>query len=154
MMKSRDLTIVEFFNKLQEEYIIAELRRKIYPKIKDKRFWEKVMEGKHKKINDISLRNSLPNIFNNEAVKAKKYAKIYNETGFPNFIYKDCEDETQMAEFDKKYYYNVGSQVRVFVDGELLIGKIDLVDFEVGEIVVDLDNDKRSFDIKSITRIL
>lgn len=154
MMKSRDLTIVEFFNKLQEEYIVAELRRKIYPKVKDKKFWEKVMEGKRRKINDISLRNSLPNIFNNEKVKEKKYSCVYRESGFPNFIYKDCEDETQIAEFDKKYYYNIGSQVRVFDNGELLIGKIDLVDFEAGEIVVDLDNDKRSFDIKLITRIL
>ena len=90
--KTRDISIYTFFEKLQEEWVVAELRYKIYPKKKDREFWKKVMEGKKEKINNIADRNAIPSIFSNNEIKQVLYQRIYTEGGLPNFIYKN-EDQ-------------------------------------------------------------
>jgi len=154
-LKTRDLPLYDYFNKLQEEYIVAELRKKIYPKLKDKKYWDKVMQFKKKKIEDIVLRNCLNSIFNNEKVKEKLYLKVYNKTGLPNFLYKDDEDRFQTEILDKRYYYNEDSDFKVILsDDEMLVGKLVSVDLSTKKLVLIIDGSSKEFDISITSRIL
>jgi len=108
---NRKLSIISYFDKLQLEYIINELRRKIYHKKKDKTYYSRVLEQKRQNIEDISSRNKLPSIFNDVNVKKLYYDKIYNEFGLPNFMYRS---EAHRAEFelnDIQNYFLVGSEI-------------------------------------------
>ena len=55
--KTRHLSTYEYLQVLQIEYIVAELRKKIYVKKKDKDFYRRVLEGIEKKIKDISTKD-------------------------------------------------------------------------------------------------
>lgn len=156
-IKTRDLSYYKFFDQLQLEYIQAELRKKIYPSLSDKNYYERVMKGKKEKIDDIAIRNSLKSIFTDKETKIEKYQVIYNKMGLPNFIYKNEQDKLINEDKDKKYYYMIGSEVKVKTlnSEEERIGKIDSVSFITSSAIIDFeDDDMNIFDLKLITRIL
>jgi len=74
--KTRHLSLLEFLECLIREYMVADLRRKIYPKRSDKLYWGKVCEWKEDKIKDITERNNMPNIFDDKDTQ-KKYRDLY-----------------------------------------------------------------------------
>jgi len=90
MRKSRDLPTLEFLKVLQNEFIIAEFRSKIHFASKD--YYRRVMDGKRAKIEDISLKNNLPNIFNDNSLKEEFYKRFYPEWGMPLFEGTDSKD--------------------------------------------------------------
>jgi len=152
--KSRDLTIHEYWEQLQLEYIVAELRRKIYPIVKDKKYYERVMEQKRQKIDDISTRNHLAPIFEDSEYKQEMYEKIYNEQGIPNFIYRDEKMRALFEENDVVNYYYEGSEVRVKVDNKTSIGKIESVNLMAELVEVKIKEEIKNFPMKDVTRIL
>ena len=117
-IKTRDLSLYDFFSKLQEEYVCAEVRKKIYTKPKDKGYWQRVMDGKAIKIKDIALRNSLPSIFTSESLKEKVYYRIINKQGFPNFVYKNEAERLEIEFLDFVNYYRQGCEFKLDVDGD------------------------------------
>lgn len=124
-VKTRHQSLFEYLEALQLEHIQAEVRRKIYPKPKDKVFWEKVLSHKKEKIIDIASRNGLPSIFDDELVKNQYRSKIFPETGFPTFFYKDDIDKAEFELKDFKYYFSAGSEVKILQElGKIVIGKI------------------------------
>jgi len=146
MGKDRNLTILEYFEKLQIEYFICEIRRKIYPSPVDKRYYKKVMLMKKQKIDDISQRNNLDSIFTNDEVRIDFQKRVYPDVGMPKF---------DLTEQDIKYYYLEDTDVRV--SGEKgILGKITKADLE-GYIVFvkpkGVSKDK-PFPLKDVTRIL
>lgn len=137
MKKSRHLSIYDFLEILQLEYLTAELRKKIYRKDDDIAYYSKVMKFKKQKILDISKRNTLPCIFDNEETKYNMYDKIYNSTGYPKFVYRDEEDRLTNEIKDKRHYYAKGSEVKVSSENnEIIIGEIYKVNLEKGIIFV------------------
>lgn len=160
MGKNRDIPITEYLDILQKEFLVAEIRHKIYPKISDKTFWGKVMEGKKRKIEDICHRNRIENIFNSETEKRRICDLIYNQVGLPNFLYKDENqrigngDFPGLEETDIANYYSLNSEVRVDFDGERLFGKI--TDFDFDRTTIEIKTEKGIFDChrKTVTRIL
>ena len=76
--KNRNLSVAEYFLIIQKEYLIAEFRKKIYFSKNDKIYYQRVMDGKKNKINDIAKRNRLDSIFNN----SENLAELAIETGF------------------------------------------------------------------------
>lgn len=105
--KTRHLPITEYYKQLQREYIITELRKKIYPKIKDKNYYERVLKQKRINIEDISSRNKIPSIFNDINTKDFFYKEVYPEWGFPIFTYKDDYNQREFAPLDLQNYYMV-----------------------------------------------
>lgn len=152
--KTRDLSIFDYYNQLQLEYIVLELRKKIYPSLSDQAYYQRVMTQKAEKINDIALKNYLPSIFSDKQIKKHKYAEVYNEFGLPNFFYKDEEHKHKYSLLDKKYYFLPESEVRVVLDGELKIGKISSVDFNKEKAIVIVEDDKFEVTLNHIARIL
>lgn len=112
----RELSLLDFLDQLQEEYVIAELRSKIYKKEKDKRFWkEKVMEGKRQKIADINERNpEAITIFTSEKEMERIKSMVYRPWGIAKFNYRDDEQRKELEIKDLLNYfsYNMDFLVR------------------------------------------
>lgn len=122
--KSRNIPLYDFFEILQLEYIVAELRAKLYAKQKDKSYWKRVMTGKKETILNIADKNRLVSMFDDEDYRRTLEDKIFNVQGLPNFIYKDDNHKMNQEYYDLFYYYSKGSDVRFeYMDG-LKVGKI------------------------------
>lgn len=154
--KSRDIDVYSLFKILQYEYIVAELRRKIYPHSKDKEYYQKVMKLKKERIDDISIRNTLRSIFNDEEKKKEYCFYIYGKNGFPNFIYKDECDKNKFEDLDRENYYFPNTHIKVTqAYGEYLIGQIVDVDLFHEEASIELESGElKKFKLNLITRIL
>jgi len=156
--KTRNLSVYEYLKELQIEYIVFELRKKIYSSSKDKNYFDKVLGFKKPKIEDIALRNSLKTIFENLEMKKSYSQKVYRE-GYPDFHYKTEEQREEFENKDLQYYYAIGSDVRFFVEGEAHVGKVKSFDLEVHVLQVSEDGaeDVWEFDesdYQTIIRIL
>ncbi len=156
MEKTRDISIIQFFEVLQKEYIVAELRKKIYPKLNDKNYYSRLMSQKKVKIEDISSRNNLPNIFNDEYTKREYYSMVYNTQGIPTFIYRDDAERRKLQGKDFEYYYSLNADVKVVTQTQTVVGKIDDTDLEANVVYVKIKGSKQTVPChtSNVTRIL
>lgn len=99
--KTRNLSVAEYFIVIQKEYLIAEFRKKIYYSKNDKAYYQRVMDGKKKKIEQIAKRNMLDDIFNNEKKMEEMRNDLFDHLGKPKFSLTDT---------DLKNYYAVGNE--------------------------------------------
>ena len=154
--KTRHLSTYSYLQALQLEYIVAELRRKIYVKKKDKDFYNRVLIGKEKKIKDICLRNSLPSIFSSDDEKANYYSQIYNEFGYPDFCYRNDEQVQEYKAKDFYYYYYKDSDFKVNEEGVVKIGSLVQVDEENGIVHIKMKGEElnRPFELSAVARII
>lgn len=100
MNKTRNLSISQYFHAIQCEYMIADFRRKIYYNPKDKRYYQRVMDFKRQKIEDIAERNRLLSIFNSTEKWDEIRNELFDKLGKPKF---------ELTETDLKRYYTVGN---------------------------------------------
>lgn len=155
--KSRHLPILDFYQTLQIEFIQADLRTKIYPKLKDKHYWgEKVREGKRATIEKLATRNNLPSIFTDESMLRDFEKKVYRDVSYPLFTYRDQNHQLEQSYYDLKYYYNLGSDVRVNLFEDVKTGKItkEYVPFRDNYVYVTIDGIEDKYSINIVTRIL
>lgn len=142
--KSRKISFIEYFENLQREYIVAELRSKIYPNERDQIYYrEREMMGKRCKIESISAVNNFQNIFNSPYIRNKFYDEIYNKTGLPNFIYRDDSDRQKRGILDIYHYFAKNTPVTVLYNDCCLRGRVEGVDIQQKLIIVyvfDLEN--------------
>lgn len=155
-LKSRHLSIFELFEVLQLEYMTAELRKRIYPKLSDKSYYMKVMSFKKDKVIDIATRNNLSSIFSSKDEKRNLYNKFYNEKGLPNFVYRNEYDREKLALQDRAHYYVKGTEVKVHVDDKIIIGEIYEVNFSKSIIFIKPrgEEEVKPYPIGNITRII
>lgn len=99
--KTRNLSVSEYFLVIQKEYLIAEFRKKIYYNPKDKAYYQRVMEHKAKKINDIAKRNRLDSILNNSEKLEEVRSELFDKLGKPKF---------ELTEIDIENYYAIGNE--------------------------------------------
>lgn len=153
--QERSLSVLEYLEVLQREYLVADLRRRIYPKPKDKNYFTRVMDRKRKRIEDIASRNKIPTIFSSDQEMDRVREDVYGPNGYPQFTYRDLEEEQELKYKDFKYYYRTNSDVRIQVDDQVLIGKlIDFVDENIVEVKVRKEENSRNVALEHITRIL
>lgn len=100
-VKTRNLSVAEYFLQLQKEYLLADFRRKIYYSPKDKAYYEKLMGYKKEKIVKIAKRNRLKSIFSDKRTMKSIKAELFSDDGHPIF---------ELNTFDKQNYYSVGSE--------------------------------------------
>lgn len=101
MEKTRDLSVAEYYDVIQREYLIAEFRKKIYYNPKDKAYYERVMTHKREKINDIASRNHLDSIFTAPELLRETRAELFDFAGHPTF---------PLTEEDQRNYFAVGNE--------------------------------------------
>lgn len=140
-MKSRNISILEFLENLQLEYLLYELRSKIYPKKEDKIKYKKIMQFKEDKIFDICSKNNLRNIFNDGEILNEIESKFYNEFGNP----------INMTNRDKYFYYLLGSDFAYNGQGVKLLS----YDLQSYIATIELKNKQSlNVDLNFIKRIL
>lgn len=98
--KTRNLSVAEYFLAIQKEYLIAEFRKKIYFSPNDKAYYQKVMNYKVEKINDIASRNCLDSILNNSERMEEMRGELFDKLGKPKF---------EMNKTDLENYYAIGN---------------------------------------------
>ncbi len=159
--KSRNLSIYEFFKILQLECIVAELRTKIYPKIKDKDFWKNVYENKKITVLDIASRNKvnnqpLPSIFTDEDILKELKEEVFGQGGYPKFIYKNDEQATSQGYLDHQYYYAKYSDVLCNYFGEIKVAKVKFHQppSKLVTVTITDNNEEVQLPITDVTRIL
>lgn len=101
MEKSRNLSVAEYFEVIQREYLIADFRRKIYYSPKDKAYYTRVRDHKAEKIDDIAQRNGLISVRNSEQKFHEVWNELFNVNGAPKF---------NMTETDIRNYYLIGNE--------------------------------------------
>lgn len=114
-IKTRNLSVAEYFLQIQREYLIADFRRKIYFSPKNKTYWNKVCNYKEARINAIAKRNNLNSIFNSESKLEELRNELFDHLGKPKF---------NMTPDDIKNYYSNGNEFSY--QGEIYI--LDQVD--------------------------
>lgn len=153
-MKNRVQKFSDFFACLQREYLVAELRYKIYPRQKDKDYYlHREMEGKKKTIESISARNNFPSIFNDTWLRDKYKAEIYNEFGLPNFIYRSSEDRENRRPKDILAYFHKGVPVKGISDEGFFKGVIVWTDLDNNTATIDIDGETQVLPFDNLQRI-
>lgn len=153
--KDKNQTIIEFFESLQNEYVVAELRSKIYPKQKDKKYWrDRVMKGKKDTIQQIAERNNLPTIFNDQRVRDTVYFNIYDISGFPKFVYKNDEEKRELQDRDFWNYYMKNAEFKIDQSGTIgYLNEVDR-DIEIAELKLKDTGEMLEKKLSEIARIL
>lgn len=123
LFKDKDQEILDFLDVLQKEYIAAEIRSKVYRKPKDRKYYKKVMNLKKTKIQDISFRNGLSDIFS-DTTTLNKYRENFYNWGLPEFPYRDKSHQDQYFKFDVTNYFSNNADIIVNKKGKELQGKI------------------------------
>lgn len=122
--ESRKLSTYQYFEVLQIEWLVADLRCRIFTNEKDKAYWRKVREGKKAKIESIADKNRLPTIFSDDDLRREMDNRIYNEFTYPNFHYKDESHKQTQGYWDLMNYYSKSSEVRFDHCGEVRVGAV------------------------------
>ena len=149
--KSRTISPQDFFSILQLEYLSYLVRSKIF----DEPFVQKHKEFCEKKkatIEFLAKKDDKSCIFNNEKVLKKYLDEFFNETGFPNFKYRDEYQKQNTGFYDKKYYFRQG--VVVLFEGEEFIVDKNCCDFEntINKIVIRKGKKYKKVDVSCVTR--
>ena len=164
--KSRHLDSFTYFEVIQKEYIVCELRSKIYPKrsksrhvYRDREYFKNVMRGKREKILDFAQRNHMPTIFDSDKIKQQIIEQIYLKRGLPQFIYRDSEEQSRLETLDRRFYYSISAPIKVFLnelDNEFDVGEIKHFDNENDIVKVHIRNSSevRTVSCKNVCRIL
>lgn len=152
--KSRHLSIYQYFEILQIEWLVADLRFRIAVKAKDKEFWKKVKEGKKQTFEAIADRNSLPTLFTDSDLKAALEKRIYECEGLPNFHYKDEAAKQIQGYWDQLHYYRPSTEVRFELFGEVRVGTIDKYHPNAEKIKIKYDGETLEVPTKEVSRIL
>lgn len=153
--KTRNLSIFEFLEVLQKEYVCCQLRVKTYTHEKQRLYWHEVGEKKKEKILSISNRYVLPCIFSDPNILKIIEFSIYRNNGYPNFIYRDEEQKVQIQKWDVLNYYSKDTPVKVDINGEIRDGQVLKVEiFDPPPIIlVQVGSDAFPLKGEQVTRI-
>lgn len=147
LVKDRDISFSELYSNLQLEYISYKIREKIYVRAEDKKKFNDISAKKKSTIQQMSKRNRLPSIFNSEEQQEKYLNLFFNETGMPNFKYRDSYQLRVKGRWDKIYYFNRGTEV-ITPDKE--IKAITSFDSDTENVLID----KEVFAMNQLSRVL
>jgi hypothetical protein len=136
----RNISILEYFKILQLEYLLYELRTKIYPFKRDKEKYKKVVDFKIDKINNIAEKNSLTTIFDDDEKRKSIEKEFYTEFGVP----------INLSKRDKYFYYYIGSDFSYKGDGVKLIH----YNFDENIATIEMNNEEIEVNLHEIKRIL
>lgn len=152
--QERHISTLDYFNRLQEEYFICNLRARIYPRVKDKSYWRKVAEFKKDKIESIAERNNLASIFSDVGVHSEIYFKTIPTSCYPNFTYKTEDYVTKDNDFI--HYYAIDSDVKIVEDWDKFseTGILISIDLEENTGKVKTSKGTIESDLTKIVRII
>lgn len=138
--KDRDLSLVEYLEQLQKEYVYFEFKKKIYPNPEDVQHFQNVMDAKENKIRDISERNRLETIFTSEEKLDFLRRDFFKENGLPK----------RLGKRDWYFYYQLNGDFNF--NGDVV--KLLRYDLELKHALILYQGEEILVDIEKIFRIL
>jgi len=122
--QERQLSTYQYFEILQVEWLVADLRCRIFKSEKDQSYWHRVREGKRVKIESIAEKNKLPTIFTDDDLKRDLEHRIYNDFTYP--IFHDIAETHKQKQgyWDLLNYYSKGIEVRYEFCEEVKVGRV------------------------------
>lgn len=151
--KSRDLSLADYYEILQKEYISYHIRAKVYPEEYANKY-RKYCVCKREKIEKISNKNGLPSIFNLMSLRQRFFDEFFNLYGLPNFEYRDEKSRHIMGRWDKEYWFGTGVSIKVKTEDEILVVTVHHNITYFNRVVVNLGGELEQFDYRFITRII
>lgn len=143
--KSREQKFIEFYESLQIEYIVAELRYNIYPDGFRRNKSLEIMNGKKDRIFQIATQNRFKCIFEDfqiaeqsmfcKDMRERLYCQVYPKFNTPNFHYRDNDQKEKLSKYDIDCYYSVGSEFEIPYIGVGVLKKI-----KNDKIFIDVNN--------------
>lgn len=118
--KSRSIPLMDYYEILQFEFLSYYFRYMLYERDIDRKKYFEFCKKKMATIENFERRSCFPSIFKNKEYFDKKFKKFLNETGLPNFTYRDEYQKTHLGYWDKIYYFNIGNLV-IYRDSEWII---------------------------------
>lgn len=109
--KSRNIPLMDYYDILQFEFLSYYLRYITYDRDIDKQKYFEFCKKKKLTIQNLSRRNCFPNIFDSKEFRDKKLTKFFNESGMPNYLYRDEHQKQHLGFWDKIYYFKQGIDV-------------------------------------------
>ena len=146
MTKSRNLSPLDYLDRLQIEWFQNFLRNKIYIDPSERSHYKRVMANKEAKIRDIAGKNEVPSIFTDTDVYRNIQKKVLGECG--------CPETLTPLEVD--YYYQPGQDVKVVADdAPVKTGRIVSFVAESHIVSVKLRGEEtvRPYPAKAVTRV-
>jgi len=157
--KSREQKFTEFYECIQLEYIVAELRYNIYPDGPRRDKSLEIMEAKKGRIIDMAIRNRSKVIFEgvklgfqdlySEKLRNDLYERVVGR-GVPDFMYRDSYQREKLTKYDLVNYFKYGKE---FDAGILGSGTLISADFEKNNCVIRIDGKNNCVDIQIVKRI-
>lgn len=138
--QKRNISILQYFNVLQLEFLLYELRAKIYPFANEKTKFKEILDFKKNKIDDLSKKNKLKSIFDCEQKRLSIESEFLDVNGVPR----------EMSSRDKYFYYAIKAEFSF--DGKDC--KLCKYDFKNGTAVISLQNIEHTVELSEIRRIL
>lgn len=143
LRKDRDIPIADFYTNLQLEYLSYHMRGKVYKRPEDLKKFADICGKKREKIEGLSRKNCLPNIFNNELYRERYINLFIGEFGLPQFQYRDDYQRKVKGMWDKKYYFGEGVNVKVNINDLVDVGVVMSNDHEAQKATIRLSMDKK-----------
>ncbi len=109
--KSRSIPLMDYYNILQFEFLSYYMRYLTYEREVDRQKYFEFCEKKKQTIQNLSRRNCFLNIFDSKEYREKKLNKFFNESGMPNYLYRDDHQKQHIGFWDKIYYFKQGIDV-------------------------------------------
>lgn len=145
-MESRHISVYDYLQALQQEYICLEIRSKIYVHKNDRDYFKKLMEKKAQNILALAKKNELACIFDDEAEYMGAWKKIVPEYGMPKFIYNIVNVTDKQLSFPYK-----GTVVEVIDGGKY--GVTERVNFSDNTVTIMLDGQPARFGYEQVKRL-
>lgn len=143
LKKDRNIPITDFYTNLQLEYLSYYMRGKVYKRPEDLKKFADICEKKREKIEGLSRKNCLPNIFNNELYRERYINLFIGEFGLPQFQYRDDYQRKVKGMWDRKYYFGEGVNVKVNINDLVDVGVVMSNDHEANKATIRLAMDKK-----------
>jgi len=102
---------MDYYDILQYEFLSYYMRYVTYDREVDKQKYLEFCKKKKLTIQNLSRRNCFPNIFDNKEYREKKLNKFFNESGMPNYLYRDDHQKQHLGFWDKIYYFKQGIDI-------------------------------------------
>lgn len=140
-MKSRHISVIVLYSRLQLEYLSYFLKYKITIAPYNDKFKLPCI-GKRKTIERIASKNNLPSIFTSKTTLDTNVNALLNEWGIPNFEYKDNDMKEKFYKWDVFSYFRKGVGVK-YLDNGVKFGEIVYNNYNKEECEIkSLSNDK------------
>lgn len=145
-MKSRDISVYDFLQALQQEYVCLEIRSKIYVHKNDRDYFKKLMDKKQQNIITLADKNALTTIFDSDEEYLKIWNKIVPKYGMPALIYNIVNVTDKQLTFPYK-----GTVVEVLLEEKY--GVTERVNFSDNSITIIVDGQLARFGYDQVKRL-